>query len=1684
MARCLHLSSAVAKRGSGVSYASAHYQTKCPMKILPGSPHPLGATWDDEGTNFALFSANAERVELCMFDEDDTETRIELHDRTAFVWHGFVPGVRLGQRYGYRVYGPYQPERGHRFNPNVVLLDPYAKAVDRVEDWSRGCFAYDTQSNGADLSVSHQQALGAPRGVVIDPSFDWEGDEAPATPLRHTIIYEAHVRGFTKIHPEVPEALRGTYLGMAHPAVIRYLRELGVTAVELMPVHAFVDDEFLIKKGLRNYWGYNSIAFLAPDVRYRCGSEIAGEVRQFKQLVKSLHRAGIEVILDVVYNHTAEGNHLGPTFSLKGIDNATYYRLVSENPRYYFDTTGTGNTLNVRSPQVLALIMDSLRYWATEMHVDGFRFDLAASLARQLHDVDQLSSFFTLIHQSPTLSRMKLIAEPWDVGTNGYQVGNFPVLWAEWNGRYRDAVRSFWRGDPGCLGEIGCRLTGSSDLYESTGRPPNASVNIITAHDGYTLRDLVSYEHKHNEGNGEDNRDGNNDERSCNYGAEGPTEDTGINRVRARQQRNLLATMLLSQGTPMLVAGDEFSRTQRGNNNAYCQDNETSWLDWDWTDEQKALFEFVKRLIRIRADHPALRRSKFFRGQTAQGSEVHDLLWFRADGHPISQEDWQNSTTHSFAMFLAGRGIDDSDEDGRPLVDDNLMLLINAATHDVNFLMPDIGAVREPWQLLIDTDNDRSEEAVSAGQSTPLAARSMKLFSSNSRVVRAGGQLHRLGATYRLQLNGDFDFREARRMAKYLSELGITDVYASPLLAAVRGSRHGYDVIDHSRINPELGGEEGFVAWSDELKRLDLGLLLDFVPNHMGILAGQNAAWDDVLAHGPSSLLAEFFDIDWHPPRPALHNRVLLPILDGQYGDVLESGRFRVIWEAESFRVAYGEWRLPLAAESLIPVFELATPRCMLAPDDAALLEIQSITSALHHLPARGETGLEQRRERARESQVIARRVAALMHDNEEFRDAVASALDEFNGTPGVSATYDALDQLLSNQSYRLASWKVAVEEINYRRFYDVNDLAAIRMETQAVFDAAHALVAPLVEQGRVHGLRLDHTDGLYDPFAYFDALQKRFSVPQNGNLGTGPDDLARPLPLLVDKILSRSESLPQTWPIDGTTGYDFLAAVQGLWVDGDAERAMDSLYRTATGDEHSFGEHVYESKRYVLSHSLVSEINLLATRLQRVAMQHRRFRDFTLFSLLHALTEVVCSFPVYRTYLRESPERRNDDAHVIATAVRLARRRNPSLSPSVFDFVEQQLLGGEIEGESEPPDRRAFAVAFQQLTAPVMAKAVQDTAFYRYGRLICLNEVGGPLGRFGTSVEQFHVTNEERARSWPLAMITTSTHDTRRGEDANARIAVLSELPRDWGRAAKRWMGFMNTAARDVPQEYVPTLSFQYQFLQTLIGAWPFGWNGRQGFTEFKQRMLDHSIRANRQARERTSWLNQDLRYESAVEQVISVLLENPVFMEEVRTFCSKLDRSAACNALAQCVLRFASPGVPNTYQGSELWHQPLADPDNRGTVDFDSRQRLLAELRSRMPERAQLVRELLESFHDGRIKLFVTHLSLQARKGHPELFLRGDYEAILGDEHLVAFTRGFGRERMICCVPRLVYEMTNAADTWPLGSVWGDAELAIHHAGSYINVFTGARVLISHRFRAADLLADFPVALLIKEG
>jgi glycogen operon protein len=695
--------------------------------IWPGAPYPLGATWDGQGVNFALFSENATRVQLCLFDAKGRREIqcIELREQTDQVWHCYLPEARPGLLYGYRVHGPYNPAAGHRFNPHKLLLDPYARDIVGALQWSDAHFGYRIGGPQGDLAADRRDsAPGMPRCRVIEPAFTWGDDRPPRTPWHETIIYELHVKGFTYLHPDVPPTLRGSYAALATTPVIDYLKRLGVTAVELMPVHAFVDDRHLIERGLRNYWGYNSIGYFAPDARYSA----SGTIKEFKTMVRTLHSAGIEVILDVVYNHTAEGSHFGPTLCFRGIDNAAYYRLTPDNPRFYMDYTGCGNTLNLRHPRVLQMIMDSLRYWVEDMHVDGFRFDLASTLARELHEVDRLGAFFDIIHQDPVLSRVKLIAEPWDLGEGGYQVGNFPIGWAEWNDRYRDTVRAYWKGDGGLVGEFAYRVTGSSDLYATSGRRPYASINFVTAHDGFTLEDLVSYSDKHNEANGDDNRDGTDRNLSWNCGAEGPTDDPEIRALRLKQKRNLIATLLLSQGVPMFVAGDTLGRSQRGNNNAYSQDNEISWLHWKLSPEDEAFLDFVSRVVRLRKDHPAFRRRSFFQGRSIKGSGVKDILWLKPDGSEMSDEEWTNSYAQCLGMFLAASGLEERDTLGRRVRDDNVLVLFNAYHAPLPFVLPDWESERT-WEVLLDTaDEARVDRRFASTDHYPLEGRSMVLL--------------------------------------------------------------------------------------------------------------------------------------------------------------------------------------------------------------------------------------------------------------------------------------------------------------------------------------------------------------------------------------------------------------------------------------------------------------------------------------------------------------------------------------------------------------------------------------------------------------------------------------------------------------------------------------------------------------------------------------------------------------------------------------------------------------------------------------------------------------------------------------------------------------------------------------------------------------------------------------------
>src|SRR6478672_10770376 len=705
------------------------------MEIWPGKPYPLGATYDGSGVNFAVFSEAAERVELCLLDDDLAETRLDLPETDGFVWHGYVPYVQPGQRYGFRVHGPYDPENGHRCNPSKFLLDPYAKAIEGQAENDQSLYSYTfgdeeaatTTEINTDDSVRHTM-----HSVVINPFFDWGDDRPPRHEYHESIIYEAHVKGLTMLHPEIPEEIRGTYAGIGHPAMIKHLSELGITAIELMPVHQFVQDAPLVDRGLSNYWGYNTIGFLAPHNEYAAGGQRGQQVLEFKGMVKALHAADIEVILDVVYNHTAEGNHMGPTLAFRGLDNNSYYRLVSDDLSHYYDTTGTGNSLLMRSPHVLQLIMDSLRYWVTEMHVDGFRFDLAATLARQFHEVDKLSAFFDLIQQDPVVSQVKLIAEPWDLGDGGYQVGNFPPLWTEWNGKFRDTVRDFWRGEPATLGEFASRFTGSSDLYEHSGRKPIASINFVVAHDGFTLRDIVSYNEKHNEANGEGGNDGESHNRSWNCGVEGETKDPRVNAIRLQQRRNFLTTLLLSQGVPMLAHGDEMGRTQLGNNNGYCQDSDLTWVDWDLDDDDAELLRFTRRLVQLRKDHPVFRRRRFFAGTADHGgeSDLGDIAWFMPNGKHMDGEAWRDGMARSLMVFLNGDAIPAPDRRGNTVHDDSFLVVFNAHDEAITFTLPEEEYGVE-WYIEVDTSLSASAAThASAGAADPVTAASSSAAAS------------------------------------------------------------------------------------------------------------------------------------------------------------------------------------------------------------------------------------------------------------------------------------------------------------------------------------------------------------------------------------------------------------------------------------------------------------------------------------------------------------------------------------------------------------------------------------------------------------------------------------------------------------------------------------------------------------------------------------------------------------------------------------------------------------------------------------------------------------------------------------------------------------------------------------------------------------------------------------------
>jgi glycogen operon protein len=1597
------------------------------------------------------------------------------------VWHGYVPGLKPGQLYGLRVHGPWDPLAGHRFNANKVLLDPYARAIGRDLRWDDSMFGYKIGDPQADLALDgRDNAAFAPLAAVLDGSFDWSGDRAPRTPWHQTVIYELHVKGFTKLHPQLPPELRGTYAGLSSKPAIDHLLSMGVTAVELMPVHHHLDDRHLVEKGLSNYWGYNTVGFFAPDVRYAASPGDAA--REFKEMVKALHAAGIEVILDVVYNHTAEGNHLGPTISLRGIDNQAYYRLVQDQPRYYMDFTGTGNSLNMREPRALQLIMDSLRYWVTEMHVDGFRFDLAATLARELFEVDNLSAFFDIIHQDPVLSQVKLIAEPWDVGQGGYQVGNFPVGWAEWNGEYRDAVRRLWKGDAQGMAELATRLSGSSDLYERSGRKPYASINFVTCHDGFTLEDLVSYDGKHNEANGEDNRDGSDNNISANHGEEGPTQDPKVLALRERQKRNLMATLLLSQGVPMLRAGDELSQSQRGNNNAYCQDSELSWLNWTLDDRKKEFLDFVRAVVRLRASQPALKRRNFFQGRRIRG--VRDIAWFEASGHEMRDEAWNNPSVRALAIRLAGDAIDDVDDRGRPITGDSVLILINAGREPVAFSIPSARGAAA-WKAAAATGGDLTSTvgptvtldgpglavllAQPTGEPAALAASvgAMAATRELAEDTLRESLRQRLKSafvpvsTYRLQLHKGFTFKDAEQAAAYLASLGVDALYLSPIFKAVPGSTHGYDCVDPGLLNPELGSWGDYESLCKALDARGLRQIIDIVPNHMGITGDHNGFWMDVLAHGQSSVYAQVFDIDWDPVKPEIKDKVLLPVLGDHYGRVLEAQQIRLEAANGRFFAVCNGARYPIAPRTWPMILE----------HGMAELERQASPSDLRAYRRAIAGAMDGRAEHA------AVRLAAAMEHSPTVRRFVESRVELLNGRQGQPESFDALDRLLSQQNYRLAFWRVASDEVNYRRFFNINELAAVRTEDDFVFDLVHRLAFQLVAEGKVHGLRVDHPDGLYDPPGYFAKLQERYLAQTLAGeaglaeiqrvLGDKEFRGAAPLYVVIEKVLDRKESLPESWRVHGTVGYEALNALGGLLVDRGSEHRLGSIYEGFIGHPIDFSELIWRAKRRFALRSMASEVEALGHRLDRISESSRLYRDFTRSSLTAALREVICHFPVYRTYISPSDAKVSErDERIIRIAVERAKAATPYLGDDVFDFLRDVLLL-KLEDSLPVPQRpvyRDFVLRFQQLTAPIMAKGYEDTALYIEHRLISLNEVGGDPAHFGVSPGDFHKLNAERARRWPGALTASSTHDTKRSEDVRARLSALSELPDEWQAQLAGW-SLLNDkhrsraagASGEVP---APTRNDEYLLYQTLLGVWPDEDLDEAGHAALRERVWRYMLKAQREAKLHTDWIDPKPDYEDATRRFIDAVLDPAgPFLRAFLPFQGRISALGKLNSLSMLVWKLGMPGAADTYQGNEVWDYSLVDPDNRRLVDFGKRAKLLAEVDEtlRREPRSAAVASWLKMPADGKIKLFIAREGLQARRRHRALFVGGEYHPLRvegpRETEAVAFMRKEGGTTALCAAARFFSRRASPDD-------WGDTRLVLPDAlkGRKLkDIFTG---------------------------
>ncbi len=1515
--------------------------------------HELGARPTPGGTLFRVWTTRAARVAAVIYDDLGVElAAYPLGEQSAGVFEALVPEVGPGARYKFRL-------------DDEVWPDPYARCLP-------------AGPHGA--------------AVVWRNDYRWK-HPPPNVPRERLVIYELHVGAFT------PEGtLQGAIAKLAH------LRDLGVTAIELMPLASF--------PGARG-WGYDGVAPFAPFAGYGTPEDLCA-------FVDEAHGHGMVVLLDAVFNH------LGPDGNYLGVYAPAYFTDRHKTP--WGDAPDFANSFMRR------LVLDAAAHWLGEYRLDGLRLDATHAIVDEQapHLLAELAALAHRMPQRPLLIAEDDRNEPMLVegfGLDAVWADDFHhhvhvLLTREQDGYYADYVPSvadlartiqhgwFYEGQlaPVC---------GKPRGKPATGLAPWRFVYCLQNHDQVGNR------------------------------AAGDRLTAHLSPERWRLPTLLLLFLPM---TPLLFMGQEWGATTpfpyfsdhagalgeavtRGRREDFArfaafqgQDPpdpqalatfQAAKLAWPEAEEpaRAALLAFHRELLRLRREDPVLAAVA---GEPPEAGAIGELLWVR-----------------------------------RRVGDDERLLLANFGAAAV--ALADVGAPGGATALVGTGAFDGA--TLAPGEGVVLVLRRPRIAIP--------------GSTYRLQLHQGFDFARASALLPYLQALGVTDVYTSPYFVAEPGSTHGYNVASHADVNPELGGVAGYRHFTDRLRLRGMGHILDMVPNHMGIADGSNAWWRDVLENGPASRYADHFDIEWRSGTPGLDGKVLLPILGDQYGNVLERGELRLEREGGAFWVRYWARRLPVAPDTLVPILARAASLVGQAETEPAMMELGSLLSALRHLPPQAATDEAARTERAREKEVVKRRIGALCDADAGVCHAIDRATEELNGHVGEPATFDRLDALLRDQPYRLSYWRVATEEINYRRFFDINDLAAIRMERPEVFNETHHLLLGFVREGRITGLRLDHTDGLYDPLGYFLALQRA----RADQLGIAPD--ARPLYLLAEKILEPGEQLPRGWPIHGTTGYDFMGLVGGLWVDARAEREVSSTYQRFTRQRMTFDEIVHRSKRLIMRWSLSSEVNVLARQLDRIAEGNRRARDFTLVSLTTAIVETIAAFPVYRTYIREDGTREEPDDRHVETAIRRAKRRNPELNATIFDFLRDILLlrfpdnatPAQIEAQTR------FALKFQQVTSPVMAKGVEDTAFYTYNRLVCLNDVGGAPDRFGTAVATFHAGNAIRARDWPGSLLATATHDHKRGEDTRARIAVLSECQPAWREALAIWSRLARAKKTDLDGDHAPARNDEYLFYQVALGAWPL--DGE--FGGFAERLRAYMLKATREAKAHTSWINPDQAYDDAVARFVDEMLGDDRCHRTMARLALAIGPHGATNGLAQVLLKLTAPGVPDTYQGCELWDQSLVDPDNRRPVDYALRARMLADIRERIADPAALAADLLGRWRDGAVKLFVTHRALQVRGAHAALFREGTYRPLEAGEHAVAFAREQGETRILVVAPRLTWTLTGGAPGFALGDAWGEHALALPAGGRWRNAFTGELVAGETTVPLAAVFKSFPVALLV---